>query len=111
MNIVFKNAKLEKVFNSEVELRRNYGNDNGQTIMRRMSVLSAAQSLADIPALPPERRHELTGSRKGEFAIDLKHPFRLVIKPNHNPLPRKEDGGIDLKKVTDIIILDVEDYH
>jgi proteic killer suppression protein len=111
MNIVFKNAKLEKVFNSEVELRKNYGNANGQTIMRRMSVLSAAQSLADISALPPERRHELTGARKGEFAIDLKHPFRLVIKPNHNPLPRKEDGGIDLKKVTDIIILDVEDYH
>lgn len=111
MNIVFKNAKLEKVFNSEAELRRNYGNDNGQTIMRRMAVLSAAQCLADISALPPERRHELTGSRKGEFAIDLKHPFRLVIKPNHNPLPRKEDGGMDLKNVTDIIILDVEDYH
>lgn len=102
---------MEKVFNSEAELRRSYGNDNGQTIMRRMSVLSAAQCLADISALPPERRHELTGARRGEYAIDLKHPFRLIIKPNHNPLPLKKDGGIDLKKVTDIMILDVEDYH
>ncbi|HKZ36257.1 MAG TPA: hypothetical protein VJ184_01310 [Chryseolinea sp.] len=111
MNIVFRNTKLEKIFNSEKELRRNYGNDNGQTIMRRMSVLMAAQTLADISTLPPERRHALTGYRKGEFAVDLKHPFRLVIKPNHNPLPLREDGGIDLNKVTDIIILDVEDYH
>ena len=111
MNIVFRNTKLEKVFNSEKELHRNYGNDNGQTIMRRMLVLRAAQTLADVSALPPERRHALTGSSKGEFAVDLKHPFRLVIKPNHNPLPLREDGGIDLNKVTDIIILDVEDYH
>lgn len=111
MNIVFKNGKLAKIFNSEKELRKHYGEENGRLIIRRLSVLRAAQTLADISQLPPERRHELSGSRKGEFAIDIKNPYRLILKPNHNPVPIKEDGGIDLKKVTDIIILDIEDYH
>lgn len=111
MNLIFKSGKLEKIFNSEKELRKHFGEENGRLIMRRMSVLRAAQNLADISTLPPERRHELSGSRKGEFAIDLKNPYRLILKPNHNPIPHKEDGGIDIRKVTDIIILDVEDYH
>ena len=48
---------------------------------------------------PPERRHELSGNRKGQFAVDLKHPQRLIFEPNHNPLPRRADGGLDLKKI------------
>ena len=45
------------------------------------------------------------------FAIDLVHPFRLVFEPNHDPLPRRKDGGIDLEQVTAIKILEVVDYH
>ena len=31
--------------------------------------------------------------------------------PNHEPVPRKDDGGIDLDKLTSIIIIEVVDYH
>ncbi len=112
MNSVgFRSRKLAKIFNSEKELRKEYGKDMAKTIMRRMMVLKAAPSLADVSHRRPERRHELKGKRKGTFGIDLVHPFRLILEPDHNPLPRKDDGGIDLKKVTAIIILGVEDYH
>ena len=47
----------------------------------------------------------------GQFAVDLKHPYRLIFKPDHNPLPRKDDGGLDLTQITAIKILGVEDYH
>jgi proteic killer suppression protein len=76
-----------------------------------MAVLKAADNCAMVPTQKPERRHELTGKRKGTFAVDLKHPFRLIFKPNHEPVPVKKDGGIDLSKVTAITILGVEDYH
>ncbi len=61
--------------------------------------------------MPPVRRHQLTGGQKGQFAIDLVQPYRLIFKPDHEPVPRKDDGGIDLNQVTAIKIIDVKDYH
>ena len=74
-------------------------------------MLRGAACLAQVPTQKPDRRHELTGDRKGEFAVDLRHPFRLLFRPNHDPVPLKEDGGFDLSRITAITILGVEDYH
>ena len=38
-------------------------------------------------------------------------PYLLVFVPNHEPMPQKDDTGIDLSKVTAILVLNVEDYH
>lgn len=43
--------------------------------------------------------------------MDLVHPHRLILAPNDEPIPLKEDGGIDQDRVTAIVILDVVDYH
>ena len=110
MDLSFKTKKLEKTLNSEKALQSEYGK-SARIIMRRLVVLRAASSLAEIPHLPPERRHELTGQLKGRFAVDLKHPFRLLFKPTYDPVPTLEDGGIDLTQVTAITIMGVEDYH
>ena len=88
-----------------------YGADMAKKIKLRMAVLRAADCLEQVPVKPPDRRHELSGKLKGEFAVDLRHPYRLIFKPQHNPVPLKDDGGIDLTKVTAITILRVEDYH
>lgn len=111
MDITFASRKLEKVFNDEQSLVREFGKEMAEAIKRRMPVLQGADSLADVPHTKPERRHELTANRKDEFAVDLKHPHRLVFRPNHDPVPRSADGGIALSQVTAIIILSVEDYH
>jgi len=111
MNIDFATQKLSKVFNSEKLLFKEYGAENARIIMRRMMVLRAAPTLENVSHRPPERRHELKGDRKGKFTVDLKQPYRLIFKPNHRPLPKKDDGGIDIKRVTAITILGVEDYH
>ena len=111
MDIAFKSRKLARIFNSGKNLMQEYGPENAKLIKRRMAVLIAASSLDEISHRPPERRHELTGDRKEQFAVDIKHPYRLVFVPNHNPLPRKADCGLDLRQITAIAILDVEDYH
>jgi len=111
VDIEFEKSKLRDVFNNESNLIATYGKENGRKIMRRMSVLRAAKNLEQVSHKKPERRHQLSGKRKDEFAVDLKHPFRLVFRPHHDPIPLKEDGGIDLKLVTSIIIIRVEDYH
>ncbi|MBI4534744.1 MAG: system killer suppression protein [Ignavibacteriae bacterium] len=111
MDITFRNEKLAKIFNSEKSLMREYGTENAKKIKHRMAVLAVATCLDEVPVHPPDRRHELSGDRKGQFAVDLKHPQRLIFEPNHNPLPRRTDGGLDLRKISAITIVEVEDYH
>ena len=111
MDIAFRTRKLEKTFNATDALHRTYGPRMARVIMMRMAVLRAARSLELAPTTPPERRHQLVGDRDEEFAIDLVHPYRLVFEANHEPVPRKDDGGIDTEQVTAITILDVVDYH
>ena len=79
--------------------------------MLRLAVMKEARVLALVPTTPPERRHQLRGDRDEQFAVDLVHPYRLVFELNHQPYPRKEDGGIDTDHVTAITIIEVIDYH
>ena len=111
MIITFKNRKLKKIFNSETELYKKYGKENGRIIMRRMMVLKSALSLNEVATRKPDRRHELKGKKHGQFAVYLKHPFRLIFKPNYDPLPLKANGEIDFENIKSIKILSVEDYH
>jgi len=111
MDVTFNSRKLAKILNSEGNLMRQYGQENAKLLKRRMAILLAASCLDEVSHRPPERRHELTGDKRGKFAVDIKHPYRLVFEPNHNPLPRKADGGLDLRQITAITIIDVEDYH
>ena len=106
MEIAFRTRKLEKAFNSADALKKTYG-----ARMTRIAVLSAARSLVLVPTTPPDRRHQLSGDRYEQFAVDLVQPYRLVFEANHEPIPRREDGGIDTERVTAIRILNVVDYH
>lgn len=69
------------------------------------------ETLAEISHLPPPRCHELEGQRAGQFAVDIDKNYRLIFTPDHDPVPRKDDGGIDLAQVTEITILEITDYH
>ena len=111
MDIAFRSRKLERVFNRADALQKAYGARMARVIMTRMAVLRAARSLVPVPTTPPERRHQLVGDRDEQFAVDLVHPYRLVFEANHEPVPRKDDGGIDTEQVTVITILDGVDYH
>jgi proteic killer suppression protein len=62
-------------------------------------------------ALPGIGCHELEGDKKGYFAVSIKDPHRIIFKPDHDPVPKKEDGGIDLKQITRVCVISVMDYH
>lgn len=111
LDIQFSTRKLERVINNKRDLIRKYGDRMARTIMVRMAVLKGADHLGLVPVDKPDRRHQLTGPLKDHFAVDLVHPFRLVFRPDHQPIPRKNDGGIDLEAVTAIEIAKVIDYH
>ena len=76
-----------------------------------MMELKAAENLSDISRLPPARCHELSGKRKGQFSVDLEHPYRLLFIVDNNPSPKREDGGLDWNGVTKIKVIEIADTH
>jgi proteic killer suppression protein len=111
MEIAFATTRQEKVFNEWRKLLATYGQERANRIKLRMPVLAAAPNLAAVPTAKPVRCHQLTQDRKGGFAVDLIANWRLTFRPDHDPVPRLSDGGIDTASVTAIRIIDVEDYH
>lgn len=111
MDITFRNRKLQRTFNSDERLRRTYGDNLAKKIQMRLDILRSADNLALVPAVPPTRLHALTQNRKGQYAVDLDRRNRLIFAPNHDPVPLREDGGVDLENVTEITILEATDYH
>ena len=111
MDITFRTSRLARVFNSDRDLRRTYGDRMARRIQIRLAVLKNARTLDLVPTTPPDRRHQLTGDRRGQFAVDLVHLRRIVFVPNHDPVPLRDDGGMDLEQITAITILEVVDYH
>lgn len=71
------------------------------------------RSLMDFapPYSSSARCHELKGDKAGIFSIDLDHPYRLLFRPDHDPLPQRSEGGIDWSQVIAIVILEIEDTH
>jgi toxin HigB-1 len=111
MEISFASRKLEKACNIEREGDRMWGTENARRVRQRFAELSAADTLAVVAKIPPARLHALKGNRKGQYAVDVKHPFRLIFELAHDPIPKKDDGGVDLQRITRIRVLSVEDYH
>ena len=111
MEILFRTRKMQKRMNSKAELVREYGKENARIIMRRMMVLCAAECLADVPQRPPERCHLLSGKRKGQYTVDAKQLYRIIMEPANNSILLLEDGSIDTRSVASIMILKVNDYH
>jgi proteic killer suppression protein len=91
-------------------MTKELGAEQAKRLRQRLDELEAASDLAVLRTLPG-RTHELSGDRKGQLSIDLKHPYRLIFAPSHDPVPVKSDGGIDWTKVTAIEVIEITDTH
>lgn len=109
--IHFASRKMQKLCNSEKEMRAKLGTRNAEKLKQRLKELKAATTLEDMKSIPAGRCHELSQDRKGQLAVDLVHPKRLIFEPEHDPISQKDDGGLDWTKVTEIVIREVADYH
>ncbi len=104
MEIVFCSSKLKKTCENHKNLERSYGSVQVKEIIKRLNEFAAAETLEDIRNLPQARLHLLSGDLKGCFAVDLKHPYRMIINPANGQIA-------DLKSITSIQICDIMDYH
>ena len=104
MEISFKDKKLKKTCEDQTSLRLKYGNLQSEAIIQRINELLSAENLFDISKLPHARLHSLKGGLKNCYAVDIKHPYRIIITYlNGDPK--------DLKSITQIMIKEIIDYH
>lgn len=110
MTIKYKTKKLEKQLTDLKELKKKYGT-LALTVNLRIKQLTNSDTLKVLGTIQAANCHELSGNLKGSLAVDVSKSYRIIFEPNHEPIPKKADGGLDWSEVTNILITDVLDYH
>lgn len=98
MQVKYKSKKLEKVCTIYEEAIKQYGDKMAEKIHQRIDEIASAESVEFMVKFRLGRCHALTGNRKGEYAVDLTHPYRLIF--------RKIGNEIQIAQIMDIV-----DYH
>lgn len=98
MDITYKNRKIEKVCTDAKTAERAYGREMAEKIHQRIDEIAAADTVEMMIQFRIGRCHPLSQNRKGQYAMDLVHPYRLVFKRNGDE--------IQIAKVLEIV-----DYH
>lgn len=110
MDIKFGNKKLEKLANDPRKCQKEMGERRATLFLKRLVDLRLADTLEDIRDLPG-RFHELTNNRKGQWACDLDHPYRLIFIPQESPIPTNKDGQYIWSEILGVEIIEIDDYH
>ena len=98
MEITYKNKKIKKVCTDARTAERAYGREMACKIHQRIDEISASETIEMMIRFHIGRCHPLTQNRKGQYAVDLVHPYRLVFEKNGNEIQIAN-------------ILEIVDYH
>ena len=112
MQIFFRTNKLAKVCNNKSVAVKKLGKISAAKLMQRLSQINAADKLSVLmlPAMPG-RCHKLKANRLNQYAMDLKHPCRLIFEPSNGTPGWKQENMIIENKVKEITIVEIKDYH
>ena len=98
MDITYKNKKIKMVCTNAKTAERTYGREMAERIHQRIDEIKAATTVEMMIQYHIGRCHPLTQNRKGQYAVDLVHPYRLVFEKN----------GDEIQIAN---ILEIVDYH
>ncbi|MEA4905621.1 MAG: type II toxin-antitoxin system RelE/ParE family toxin [Petrimonas sp.] len=110
MNITFGDVNIEKLANDYKKCQRKMGAIRAKKFNIRLNDLRNADTLEDVRHLPG-RYHELVEDRKGQWACDLDHPYRLIFEPHEQPIPTDKDGKYIWIEIKGVEIIEIKDYH
>ena len=110
MNLKFSDNKLEKYANNDRTGSKKLGEKRFKKYKQRLDQLKASKTLEDV-RFQPGRFHELTSDRKGQWACELDHPYRLIFEPQENPIPIDSDGKYIWVEIKGVEIIEIDDYH
>lgn len=98
IEISYRTAQLRKVCEDAEVATKKYGPEMAEKIQLRIMQILAATSVEMLVQHHVGRCHTLQGSRKGQYAMDLTHPYRLVFEKRND-------------KIVAVEIMEIIDYH
>lgn len=112
MQIFFRTKQLAKICNTESVAIKKIGKESASKLKIRLAQIHAADNLDLLIQFPmPGRCHKLKADRKNQYAMDLKHPLRLIFVPTNGEQGWNENDIIIENKVDVITVIDIKDYH
>ncbi|WP_374457011.1 hypothetical protein [Nocardioides sp.] len=105
MDVFFDDRKFGETCANDRQLKRRYGEKQAKRIALRLQQLRVADNVADLRQVTG-RVHALTGDLAGLIALDLDGPYRLLVEPLVDG-----DGPVEWDKVTEVVVLEVRNYH
>lgn len=98
MQVIYKSRRIEKVCSNACEAEKRFGSEMAEKIHQRIDEIKAADTVEEMMQFKIGRCHPLKGNRRGQYAVDLTHPYRLIFEKNGN--------GIQIANIMEIV-----DYH
>ena len=98
MEITYKNKSIMKVCTNASYAERKYGSEMAERIHQRIDEINASETVEEMIQCHIGRCHYLTGNRKGQYAMDLIHPQRLIFEKRGN-------------EIQIVNVLEITDYH
>ena len=98
LDITYKNRKIERICTNAKVADREYGSQMSAKIHMRIDEIRAVDTVEEMIQFRIGRCHALKGNRKGQYAVDLEHPYRLVFT--------KYGNEIEIAHILEIV-----DYH
>ena len=98
MEVTYKTNKIKKVCTDAKVSVRTYGNEMSEKIQMRIAEIEAADTVEEMIKFHIGRCHPLTNNRKGQYAVDLVHPYRMIFEKHGN-------------KIQVAHIMEIVDYH
>ena len=108
MNITFADKKLEKYANNYKTAVKKLGKKRADLFIKRLEDLKQALNYEELQFLPGNF-HILKGDRKGQWACNLDHPYRMIFQPVS--LPEAANKTYILIELIDAEIIEIVDYH
>lgn len=98
LDITYKNKKIKKICTDVKAADKMYGREMTDKIHQRIDEIAAADTVEMMIKFHIGRCHSLKQNRKGQYAVDLVHPYRLVFE--------KKGDEIQIANILEIV-----DYH
>ncbi len=98
MDITYKDSRIKKVCTNARFAEKTYGREMANKIHMRIDQIDASDTVEMMILSHIGRCHPLTQNRKGQYAMDLVQPYRLVFE--------KKGDEVQIANILEIV-----DYH
>ncbi len=98
LEITYKTKKIERICTDAKTAEKTYGRKMAEKIQQRMQEIQSVDNVEIMVKYHIGRCHPLKNNRKGQYAVDLVHPYRMIF-------------NIIGDEIQIVRILEIVDYH